>query len=84
MTGLHECDRQPDLDGAPDGPSGAAKARSKSGAAAVWASVDRQLTDQAVWVPTVTLRDIEITSRRLRNYEFNPVWGFLADQCWLQ
>jgi YVTN family beta-propeller protein len=53
-------------------------------AAAVWASVDRQITDAAVWVPTVTLRDVEVTSRRLGNYQYNPVWGFLADQAWLR
>jgi YVTN family beta-propeller protein len=53
-------------------------------AAADWAAVDRQLTDAAVWVPTVTLRDVELTSRRLGNYQYNPVWGFLADQAWVR
>ena len=52
-------------------------------ATATWESVDRQLTNKAVWVPTVTYRDVELTSRRLRNYQYNPVWGFLADQSWL-
>jgi peptide/nickel transport system substrate-binding protein len=51
---------------------------------ALWESVDRQLTDQAVWVPTVTPREVDLTSNRLHNYEYNPVWGFLADQSWLQ
>ena len=55
-----------------------------SAASAVWEKVDRQLTDDAVWVPTVTLRDVELTSRRLRNYQYNPVWGFLADQSWVR
>jgi YVTN family beta-propeller protein len=53
-------------------------------ASALWASIDRQLTDDAVWVPTVTLRDVEVTSGHLRNYQYNPVWGFLADQSWLR
>jgi YVTN family beta-propeller protein len=53
-------------------------------ASALWESIDRQLTDNAVWVPTVTQRDIEITSSRLRNYQYNPVWGLLADQAWLR
>lgn len=53
-------------------------------AAADWAAVDRQLTDAAVWVPTVILRDVEVTSRSLGNYQYNPVWGFLADQAWLR
>jgi YVTN family beta-propeller protein len=51
---------------------------------ALWTSIDRQLTDDAVWVPTVTLREVELTSRRLGNYEYNPVWGFLADQSWVR
>jgi YVTN family beta-propeller protein len=54
------------------------------GSRALWASIDRQLTDDAVWVPTVTLREIDFTSRRLGNYQYNPVWGFLADQSWVR
>jgi YVTN family beta-propeller protein len=53
-------------------------------AAATWAAIDRRLTDQAVWAPTVDLRAVELVSPRLRNYQFNPVWGFLADQVWLR
>ena len=53
-------------------------------ATAVWTAIDHQLTDDAVWVPTVNLRDVELVSRRLHNYQYNPIWGFLADQAWLQ
>jgi ABC-type transport system substrate-binding protein len=49
----------------------------------LWERIDDQLTNQAVWVPTVAAREVEVTSRRLHNYEYNPVWGFLADQAWL-
>jgi YVTN family beta-propeller protein len=49
----------------------------------IWEAVDRQLTDSAEWVPTVTQPDVELTSRRLRNYQYSPVEGFLADQSWL-
>jgi YVTN family beta-propeller protein len=49
-------------------------------AALMWARVDRQLTDQAEWVATVDLNQVDIISKQLRNYEFNPVWGFVADQ----
>lgn len=49
-----------------------------SAAQKTWERVDRQLTDAAECVPTVTYRDLEITSPRVGNYEFNPVWGFLA------
>jgi YVTN family beta-propeller protein len=52
-------------------------------ATARWTAIDHQLTDDAAWVPTVNEREVEFVSRRLRNYEYNPVWGFLADQSWL-
>jgi YVTN family beta-propeller protein len=53
-------------------------------AAAAWGAVDHDLTDAAAWVPTVSLRVVELTSRRLGNYQYNPVWGFLADQSWVR
>lgn len=50
----------------------------------IWESADRQLTDDAIWAPTLTFRNVELTSSRLRNYQYNPVWGFLPDQSWLR
>jgi hypothetical protein len=50
----------------------------------IWETIDRQLTNTAAWVPTVTYPEVELTSRRLHNYQYNPVWGFLADQSWLR
>ena len=52
--------------------------------AAAWAAIDHRLTDAAPWVPTVSLRVVEVTSPRLGNYQYNPVWGFLADQSWIR
>jgi hypothetical protein len=43
-------------------------------------AIDRQLTDNAAWVPTVNEREVDLVSNRLHNYEYNPAWGFLADQ----
>jgi ABC-type transport system substrate-binding protein len=42
-------------------------------ASARWQSIDRQLTDDAVWVPTVNQRQVDLVSKRVRNYECNPV-----------
>ena len=42
-----------------------------------------QLTNNAIWAPTVSDREVDLVSRRLHNYEYNPVWGFLTDQSWL-
>ncbi len=53
-------------------------------ARALWETVDRQLTNSAEWVTTVDTREVELTSSHLQNYEYNPVWGFLADQAWLR
>ena len=44
----------------------------------------RQLTNDAVWVPTVNERDVELVSTRRRNYQYTPIWGVLADQSWLR
>jgi YVTN family beta-propeller protein len=52
-------------------------------AAATWTAIDRQLTNNAIWVPTVSEREVDLASKRLHNYEYNPVWGFLTDQSWL-
>ena len=52
--------------------------------AAEWARVDHLITDEAYWVPTVTDRFIDLVSKRVRNYEFSPVWGFIADQASLR
>jgi peptide/nickel transport system substrate-binding protein len=46
----------------------------------LWTSIDHALTDQADWVPTVNLQEVDLVSQRLGNYQFHPVWGFLADQ----
>ena len=28
----------------------------------------------------VNLRQVDVVSRRVRGYQYNPVWGFLVDQ----
>jgi YVTN family beta-propeller protein len=53
-------------------------------AAADWADVDRKAVDAAGWVPLVTPREVEFVSSRVHNYQFNPLWGLLADQVWLR
>ncbi len=53
-------------------------------AAAQWARLDRQLTDLAILVPTVTPNEVDFLSSRVRNYQYNPVWGALIDQFWIR
>ena len=52
--------------------------------AKLWAAADKEITDEAYWAPTVNIREVDLVSSRLHNYEFNPVWGFLADQAWVR
>jgi YVTN family beta-propeller protein len=59
------------------------QASSPRAAAAVWATIDRELVDQAAWVPLVNERVVDFVSARVRNYQFHPYWGFIADQAWL-
>jgi hypothetical protein len=51
---------------------------------ALWETADRQLTNNVEWVTTVDNREVELTSGHLHNYEYKPVWGFLADQAWVR
>jgi hypothetical protein len=32
----------------------------------------------------VNLQEPELVSKRLGNYQYSPVWGFIADQAWLR
>jgi peptide/nickel transport system substrate-binding protein len=46
----------------------------------MWAALDRHVTEQAGWLPMINEGGIELVSDRLGNYQFNPYWGFIADQ----
>jgi YVTN family beta-propeller protein len=49
-------------------------------AAALWMRIDHEVTDLSYWVPTVTARVVELVSKRIRNYQFQPIYGFIATQ----
>ncbi len=49
-----------------------------------WARIDRELVDQAAWVPLVNIRWVDFVSHRVRNYEADPTLGLIADQVWLR
>jgi ABC-type transport system substrate-binding protein/DNA-binding SARP family transcriptional activator/DNA-binding beta-propeller fold protein YncE len=53
-------------------------------AATRWAQLDRQLTDRAVFLPTVTPNEVDLLSHRAGNFQYNPVWGALIDQLWVR
>jgi ABC-type transport system substrate-binding protein/DNA-binding SARP family transcriptional activator len=49
----------------------------------LWAQLDHELTDRAVWLPTITPNETDLVSSRVGNYQYNPVWGPLIDQLWV-
>jgi YVTN family beta-propeller protein len=62
----------------------AAELRDPDAASALWAKADKMIVDRAYWVPTVSSHAPELVSRRLGNYEYSPIWDFVADQAWLR
>ncbi len=55
-----------------------------SAAAGRWAAIDRELVDQAPWVPLYNPRDLTVLSARVGNYQFNPYFDLLVDQLWVR
>ena len=49
-----------------------------------WAEVDRAITDQAPFVSQTNSIRVDLISKRLENYQYNPVWGLLLAQAWVQ
>jgi ABC-type transport system substrate-binding protein/DNA-binding SARP family transcriptional activator/DNA-binding beta-propeller fold protein YncE len=66
------------------GRAAARQAANPAAAAPLWARLDRQLTDLAIWVPTVVPNELDFLSSRVRNYHYNPIWGALVDQFWIR
>jgi ABC-type transport system substrate-binding protein/DNA-binding SARP family transcriptional activator len=46
----------------------------------LWSRLDRKLTGLAILVPTVTPNEVDVVSRHIHDYRYNPVWGALLDQ----
>ena len=47
---------------------------------AMWAKVDRAVTDQAPWVSMFNPKWIDFLSSRVKGYQFSPQWYFMLDQ----
>jgi peptide/nickel transport system substrate-binding protein len=50
----------------------------------LWASIDRQVTDQAPAVMLFVPKQLNFVSRRLGNYTFNPQGFLIFSQLWVQ
>ena len=51
---------------------------------ALWARIDRKVTQAAPWVPVLNPAGVDFVSSRVGNYEHNPKWGLLIDQLWVK
>jgi YVTN family beta-propeller protein len=55
-----------------------------AGAGDLWASIDHDLVDQALWVPLGTHDWVNLVSERIGNYQSGPMGGPLIDQMWVR
>jgi peptide/nickel transport system substrate-binding protein len=51
---------------------------------ALWARIDHELTDLGPWVPYANGLFLEVVSKRVGNYQWNPAWTTLLDQLWVR
>ena len=66
------------------GQAQAAQLTNPAAARRLWAQVDRIVTDQAPWVPTLNLAFTTFVSARVGNYQGSPEYGPLFDQIWVR
>jgi peptide/nickel transport system substrate-binding protein len=48
-----------------------------------WTEIDREIVNQALWVPLVNPASGDLVSKRLHGYQADPRLGLIADQPWL-
>ena len=49
-----------------------------------WAKIERDVMNQAPWVPLVNTSWANLVSPRVGDYQVSPQWGPLIDQMWVQ
>jgi peptide/nickel transport system substrate-binding protein len=50
----------------------------------IWAQVDHAVTNQAPWVDMFNPQQIDLLSKQVHGYQWNPQWYILIDQQWLK
>jgi peptide/nickel transport system substrate-binding protein len=53
-------------------------------ATALWARIDRELTDQAPWLFLYNRKQADFVSSRVGNFQYNLRYGILLDQLWVK
>ena len=57
---------------------------SEEAANALWASIDKQVTDAAPMATLFTPKHIDFLSKRVGNFVFSKQFYWLVDQSWVQ
>jgi len=60
------------------------QASAPDAAGALWERIDREITDQAPWVPIYNPVSTVLLSPRVGNYQFDPNYQLLIDQLWVR
>jgi peptide/nickel transport system substrate-binding protein len=50
----------------------------------LWSRIDRELVDQAPWLPLYNERALTALSNRVGNYRYHPFWNVVLDQLWVR
>ena len=50
----------------------------------LWTKLDREITNKALWVPLYNTLGADLVSKRVGNYQHNPVTGALLSQLWVR
>jgi YVTN family beta-propeller protein len=50
----------------------------------LWQQIESKFLAHAPLVPTVNQRNVDFVSKRVGNYQYNPQWGVLLEQLWVQ
>lgn len=58
--------------------------RNPQAARELWAKLDAQATDEAPLINAYTERYVELVSKRVGNYQHNPLYSILLDQLWVR
>jgi peptide/nickel transport system substrate-binding protein len=62
----------------------ALQASAPGAAGQLWALLDREITDQAPWLPLYNPQVLVALSPRVGNYQYHPFWQLLLDQLWVR
>jgi peptide/nickel transport system substrate-binding protein len=62
----------------------AAQVQDPAAATTLWQKVDQALLAQAPVVPVYNRSNVDIVSKRVGNYQYNPQWGVLLGQLWVK